>query len=226
MIWMACNSKSNNKIIQENSLINSKTQSKETINIQSDTLKINNQKLIQKLIDGKFNCLLSLQEDTIVKSQDYYSKVVFLDINEDGFKDIRVFAFSNMPNQCDNYFFDKKTKVFKLIENCYLDIQKLNGTDFFYSYNSVGCANKDWESYLCKVENYELVNYGYMLGQGCDDDIVNNPPNIEIYKILDNIKNERKWLKSMPYFKAIAPNKDKFNFIKIYWNRNYKTFEK
>ena len=174
----ACNSKSADKTI-ENISADSSTiqinQHQDSVDIQIDTIKINDQKFIQTLKDSNFNCLLSLEGDTIVKSEDYYFKAEYLDIDKDGYKDIRVFAFSNTPNQCDNYLFDKTLKTFKLIENCDLDIQKIKGTDFFYSYNRVGCADMNWESHLSKIENCKLVDYGYIYGQGCDFEIEKNP---------------------------------------------------
>jgi len=111
IILTACNSRSTDKTIENNSVdsltVQIKTQQQETVDIKIDTLNINGHKYIQTLKDSNFNCLLSIQGDTIVKSEDYYFKLELIDIDEDGYKDIRVFAFSNTPNQCDNYLFDK-----------------------------------------------------------------------------------------------------------------------
>jgi hypothetical protein len=225
----ACNSKPTDKAIEnisaDSSTIQIKTKPEDTVDIQINTLKINDQQYVQILKDTKFNCLVSIQGDTIVKSEDYYSKAKFLDIDEDGYKDIRVFAFSNTPNQCDNYLFDKTINTFKLVENCYLDIQKLKGTDFFYSYNRAGCADLDWESHLSKIENYNLVDYGYINGKGCDFEIKNNPQVIEIYKVNISDTDEKKLIAKLPYRKHIKKDSNKWSFIKKYWTRNYKTFE-
>ena len=107
------------------------TQRQDSVDIKTDTIKINDQKYIQTLKDSKFNCLLSMQGDTIVKSEEYYFEAKFLDIDEDGNKDISVFAFSNTANECDNYLFDKELRTFKLIENCDLDILKNKRNRFF-----------------------------------------------------------------------------------------------
>jgi hypothetical protein len=198
IILTACNSKSADKTIENisaDSSIIQINQGQDSVDIQIDTLKINDQKFIQTLKDSSFNCLLSLQGDTIVKSEDYYFKAEFLDIDKDGYKDIRVFAFSNTPNQCDNYLFDKRLKTFKLIENCDLDIQKIKGTDFFYSYNRAGCADMNWESHLSKIENYKLVDYGYIYGKGCDFEIEKNPQVIEIYKVSNSDTDEKVLIK-------------------------------
>ncbi len=195
------------------------------INIKIDTLQVNNNLLIRKLKDNRFNSLLSFNGDTIIKSQDYYSSITFLDINKDSYKDIRVNAFSNTPNQCDNYFYDRKSKTFNLIKNCYLDINKIKGTEFYFSYNKLGCSDLNWESYLSKIEGFKLVNYGYMNGQGCDVEIKENPQIIEIYKVLDENDKNNKLLEKLPYLKQISKNDDKFNFIEKYWKQNCKKFE-
>ena len=229
IILTSCNSKLSEKIIEKNltdsSSVQSTSQIQDNVDVQFDTLNINDQNFIQTLKDGRFNCLLSIQGDTIVKPEDYYFESKLLDINEDGYKDIRVFAFSNTPNQCDNYLFDQKIKTFKIVEECYLDIKKMIGTDFFYSYNRGGCADMNWESHLSKIKNYKLVDYGYIYGKGCDFEIENNPQVIEIYKMLNSDTNEKKLMKKLPYKKHIKEFGDKWDFIEQYWAENYKAFE-
>lgn len=228
IIITACYSKSADKTIEN--ISDSSTiqinQQQDIAYFQIDTLKINDQKFIQTLKDSNFNCLLSLQGDTIVKSEDYYFKAEFIDIDEDGYKDIRVFAFSNTPNHSDIYLFDNRLKTFKNIENCDLYIKKIKGTDFFYTYNRAGCADMNWESHLSKIENYKLVDYGYIYGQGCDFEIEKNPQVIEIYMMSDSDTDEKKLIKKLPYQKHIKEYGDKWGFIKNYWTRNYKTFER
>lgn len=228
IIITACYSKSADKTIEN--ISDSSTiqinQQQDIAYFQIDTLKINDQKFIQTLKDSNFNCLLSLQGDTIVKSEDYYFKAEFIDIDEDGYKDIRVFAFSNTPNQCDNYLFDNRLKTFKLIENCDLDIKKIKGTDFFYSYNRAGCADMNWESHLSKIEKYKLVDYGFIYGKGCDIDIEKNPQVIEIYKVSNSGTDEKILIKKLPYQKHIKEFGNKWEFIENYWTSNYNTFER
>jgi len=229
IILTACNPKSADKIIKNISADSSTiqiNQHRDSVDILIDTLKINDQKFIQTLKDSNFNCLLSLQGDTIVKSEDYYFRAEFPDIDKDGYKDIRVFAFSNTPNQCDNYLFDKRLKTFKLIENCDLDIQKIKGTDFFYSYNRAGCADMNWESHLSKIVNYKLVDYGYIYGQGCDFEIEKNPQVIEIYKVSNSDRDEKVLIKKLPYQKHIKEFGGEWGFIENHWRSNYKTFER
>ncbi|UUV20668.1 hypothetical protein [Paenimyroides aestuarii] len=229
IILTACNSKSADMTIGnvsiDSSTVQIKTQLQDTVDIKFDTIKINDHIYIQTITNNHFNCLLSIQGDTIVKSEHYYFEAKFLDIDEDGYKDIRVFVFSNTPNQCDNYLFDKKLKKFKHIENCDLDIQKIKGTDFLYSYNRAGCADMNWESHLSKIENYKLVDYGYIYGQGCDFEIEKNPQVIEIYKVNNLDTDDKKLIKKLSYQKHIKEFGDKWDFIEKYWTKNYKTFE-
>jgi hypothetical protein len=229
ILFASCNSTPSNETINKlsgsKSKIKNLSQKQDTIKISYDTLQINNGRYIQGSSENKFNFLLSIEGDTIVKKEDFYSKAVFLDINEDGYDDIRIYFFSNLPNECDNYLFSTKTKTFKHIENCDLDIKKIKGTDFYFSYNKLSCSDMNWESYLCKIENNVVVNYGYIYGQGCDSKLEKSKT-IEIYKITPECPNKRKLIKSIPYLKHIPKFEEKWDFIERYWKQNYKEFER
>jgi hypothetical protein len=226
----ACNQSPGDKVIKnkpdKKQSPKTKKNEKEIAVIQNDTLEINHQLYIRILKDGKFNGLLSIKGDTIAAIEDIYSNIEFPDINEDGFKDIRTYFFSNTPNQCDNYLFDIKTKTFRLIEDCWLDIQKVKGTDFYFSYERAGCADMNWESYLGKIENNKLIDYGYIYGQGCDFDIKENPQVIEIYKITGTEEDQKKLIKTLPYLKHISEFSDKWDFTETYWKQHYRKFER
>lgn len=165
----------------------------------------------------RFRCLTTLSGDTIVKYVDYYFEIVFLDIDGDGCKDIRVFVVSNTPNQCDNYFFDKDTKKYRYIKGCDLDITLIKGTKLFYSYNHTGCADMDWESHLCKIENWGEVDIGCIEANGCGDE----NDGIKIYK-LNGEKQDLIKKMALPQFNKWADGK--WGFIKQYWYKNYKLF--
>lgn len=190
----------------------------------ADTVSLNSHYFIQTYQNGNFNCLLSIEGDTIIASQNYYSNIAYLDIDEDGCDDIRVFIFSNMPNDCITYLFDKKSESFKLLQNCHLDIKKIEKTSLFYSYNAAGCADMDWESHLSKINNFKLFPIGYIRGQGCDFDTINNPQTIEIYKILQPNDIEMK-IEELPYLENIPQFEDKWDFIENYWSKNYELFQ-
>jgi hypothetical protein len=230
ILFASCNSTPGNETIKKlpdsNLKINNLAHKQDTIGISYDTLELNNRLYIQGSSDNKFNFLLSIEGDTIVKKENFYSEADFLDINEDGYKDIRIYFFSSFPNQCDNYLFDKKTKTFKYIENCDLDITKIKGTDFYFTYNKAGCADMNWESYLCKIEKNVLVNYGYIYGRGCDSKEEEKPQVIEIYKVNEAGINQRKLFECIPYLKHIPKFEEKWDFIQKYWKQNYRVFER
>lgn len=202
-----------------------RTVQKEPLELHQDTVSFNGQKYIRVLNDNNhFHCLLSQKGDTLIEPQDYYFDAEFLDINEDGYKDIRVSFFSNTPNQCDNFLFHPKDKNYQLLQNCDLAIQKIQGTDFYYSYSPVGCSDMDWESYLCKIEGNEQINYGYINGKGCDFDTKTEPQVIEVYKITNTKDSEPKLVQTLPYTKYIPEFEKKWDFIEYYWKKNYLNF--
>jgi hypothetical protein len=230
VLLTACNFKLNRtnttKICVDSAII--KLDSVKHCETRKDTITINGQKYIQILSTEKeqFNCLISLSGDTVVKSEDYYKSAEYIDINEDGDKDIRVYVISNTPNQCDNYLYDKTHKTFRNIENCDLDIKKINGKNLYYSYNSTGCSDMNWESYLSEIVDYKLIHLGHIEGQGCDYNTKETPQVIEIYKITNPDNEEKTLIEKLPYKKNIPKFDDKWNFIERYWTKNYSLFEK
>ena len=187
----------------------------------ADTVTLNHQKLLRTSADGKFSYLTTLTGDTVLKNPGYYSDVKFIDINEDGYRDIRAFVFSNTPNQCDNFLFDKNKKTFRQIEDCDLDIQLIKGTPYYFSYNRTGCSDMNWESYLGRIENFRLVQVGHIDGTGCEGE---EQRWIEIYKLHPSSETET-LVKKLPYDKYISGNTDKWTFIKTYWSKNWRLFK-
>ena len=194
-------------------------------NLHKVTVNVNGQKLIEIMHDDEPRCLISVNGDTIVKYEDYYADIIFLDINGDGYKDIRIYIFGNAgSNQCENYFFDPVAKKFILIQGCDLDITLIKGTKLFYSYNHAGCADYDWESHLCKIEKWTEVDIGYINCHNCGD----KDDGIKIYKVADqNNEYTKKLFKEMPIpkFDNNSKNNSKWNFIEKYWTKNYNYFE-
>jgi hypothetical protein len=220
---ISCNYKSNEKSIskvQENrSPSINKDLKVDTSRILLDTVTINKQKLVVSSKNQQLLGMRTMNGDTVVPFENYYFTYEILDIDKDANKDIRVFVFSNTPNQCDNYLFDKTNNRFRLVENCYLDIQLVKGTKLFYSYNRAGCADMDWESYLSRIDNFKLVNIGYIYGQGCE-----NPQEIEVYKVKNNDESNKELIAKLPYLEYIP----KFDYIpkftKDYWGKNSNKF--
>ncbi|MBV4359722.1 hypothetical protein [Pinibacter aurantiacus] len=201
------------------------SQQNKAITYKRDTIIINHQKLIRINKEAKFESMLTFAGDTIVKLHNYYATIEFPDINEDGYKDIRVHIVSNTPNECDNYLFDKRTKKFILVENCNLDIRLVKGSPYYYSYNRAGCADRNWESDLSKIENYKLIPIGYMHGQGCDFDLKENQK-IEIYKVGNSKGEDKVLVKRLPLKKHIPRLEDMPMFIENYWRHNWRFFLK
>jgi hypothetical protein len=190
--------------------------------IEIDTLIINGLEYIQTFKSSRFTSLLTIKGDTIINAKDYYFKIDTIDINEDSYKDIRVYFMSNNPYECDNYLFNEKLKTFKYIENATLGIQHIKGTKNYYSYNSCGCADMNWESYLSKIENYKLINYGYINGKGCEGE----QKVIEIYRIYNSNSEEKILVKKLPYRKYINKFRNKWTFLDNYWKQNFKNFKR
>lgn len=193
--------------------------SKEISILQRDTLLINNQSLIKYIKNNQFRTLITSSGDTIVKYDDVYSNIEFPDINEDGYKDIRVFIFSVVPNQCINFFFDKETKMYKEIRDSELDIELINGTNLYYSYNPLGCSDMSWESHLSKIEDWAEIEVGLMEFYDCND----KRDGIFIYKVDGD---NRKLISQLPVKKFNNNGRNnKWRFSKNYWSQNHKLFQ-
>ncbi len=197
---------------------NKKTKGKEFTegNIQLDTLQINDLKFVQTLKNNRFHCLKTISGDTIVQFEDFYFKLEILDLNEDGFKDLRVLIVSNSPTQCNHYLFDTKSSSFIQIKNSDLMVEKIPNTNYYYSYFKTGCAGLDFGSYLSKLENFTFIDIAYIAENGCDSDTINSPINVEVYKVFPNL--DQKLLKTYSY--------NEFVGVDMYWKENYKKFSK
>jgi hypothetical protein len=195
---------------------------------QIDTLIINGQRIIKTstLSNKRFNCLVKLNGDTIIPFENFYSKFSILDINDDGYDDLRVFIFSNTPNSCNSYLFDSGNKIFRLIENSDWDIKQIKNTKHYYSYARGGCADWNWESYLSKIENYKLIHIGLIDGRGCgsDEEKTLEKPEIKIYKIFSELEKDI-LIEVLPYKKYIPEFEDKWTFVENYWIENNTSFE-
>lgn len=201
--------------ISKDSMQNEKLVKLDVSLLTHDTLIVNKEQLIKILKDNKFISLLTIKGDTIVKFNDYYSNIKFLDIDQDGYIDIRVYVNSNTPNECINYFFDKQSNGYKEIINSTLDVERIKGTNLFYSYNATGCGDMNWESHISKIENWQETNIGSLEVKGCG----NKDSKITIYKIN---KMKKEIIDSKPL--TVLEKRDKWDFISEYWKRNYTLF--
>jgi len=184
--------------------------------LSKDTLLQNGILIVQGRKSDRLINVLTISRDTIVKQADYYKEISFHDINQDGYNDIQIEIVSNTPNECESYFFDSNNCSYRRIENAYLLFENVKGTtNLYYSYNRAGCADRNWESHLNKMENWTEVSIGriYMKGCGEKDD------GLFIYRIMDG----KEYLVSK---QSTDSNRleNKWDFIERYWRTKYKAF--
>ena len=186
------------------------------VSYQYDTVFINHQKFIATFFHNKFSSLYSIEKkDTVIKSQDYFFRLDTLDINDDGFKDLRIFIVSNTPNDCENYFFNHSNKSFVKIENDFSDFTKIKNTPYYYSYERAGCSDDNWVSYLIKIEDFKTTEIAKMIGTGCSSA---DKKSICIFKIHDK---KDSLIANLDYTKNISHIGKKWQFIKTYWENKY-----
>jgi len=151
----------------------------------------------------------------------------FPDFNDDGNKDIMV-AYMGNNFTYNLYLFDKISNEFKYVEG--FDrfpeaIQLKTNPTYYYSYHRAGCADMNWVSDLFYIDNFKSIHIGHIYGKGCDLEVRKNPQVIEIYKITDNKEENGKLIEKLPYLKTITSRGGKWDFIKKYWNANYRKFD-
>lgn len=215
LILFSCNSKT-----EKPKKLELKTSITTLGKMTSSPILINSERYEYVIKNGHFYMLIH-KSDTIVKAEDYYFAIEILDINEDGFEDLRVFAFSNTPNQCDNYLYSPENQKFSRLENTILDIKKLPNSNRYFTYFSRACADSDWTSELGLIRNNVFVIIGEIKGFGCDS--IKENRKIEISKLC--LKNSKLELfQTLDFDEYINDISDKWVFIESYWNKNEKKF--
>jgi hypothetical protein len=184
--------------------------------LKSDTILLNGIQVIEHKKDGRLWNINALSGDIIVESAPYYFEASYLDINADGFIDIRTSIISNTPNQSENYLYDNPHKRFRKIGDSDLEIKKLKGIPLYFSYNSVGCSDHNWESHLSKIDNWKEVRIGHISTKSCGD----KEDGIYIYKL----NGDREILLAAMPIDTLNMKSDKWNFIKQYWESNHTKF--
>jgi hypothetical protein len=187
-----------------------------------DTLLVDHKAFPVVLKDDAFYCLLSSTGDTLITPQEYYVNPEFPDINEDGYKDLRVYVASNTDNQCENYLYQKSNGSFRLLDDCDMDIKKIPGAPYYYGYVASGCADQNWMSYIGKIENNKWVVTGYMDAVGCNGKYTEDAQRrIKIYR---SKEDEMRLVEEFPYGRYLDGSDEKFDFFEKYWKKNYKRF--
>ncbi len=197
----------------------------QNVNTTRETVEVNEIALLVNGGSDNPESILLDNGDTLVEQQDYYRELEIKDINQDGHEDLRIFFLTSTPNSCYNYLFDPNSRTFKLIDNCFSDIEKLGTTDFYTYYEAIGCADYNWMNYLIKVENFAEVKYGVMEGLGCNVEEDSLSAEIKLYRIQKGKENYEECLATMPYIKYVKTNGDKWEFARNYWSANYRKFE-
>lgn len=147
----------------------------------------------------------------------------FIDFNNDNNKDILVSFIANNPTSY-LYLFDPTNNKFQFLENFmeFSDASQLKAfPKFYFSYHRAGCADLNWVSALFKIENFKVIQLGYIHGKGCED----QEQVIEIYKIRDNNEENQQLIEKLPYSKNIPKFEDKWTFMEKYWNKNFEKFK-
>lgn len=214
-------------ISKSNSFVSNKTSNKvktQFKEIKSDILPVNNLKFTIKQFkeENLSFSLIILNEkfDTIYKHNDFIDEYKIIDFNGDGYQDIELDYISNIPGIIDVLIFDKKKKFFFIIDNLqdFPSPQKINKTNYFYSYHRSGCADYNWDSDLFYISNYKCFKIGNISGRGCGYEERNG---IFINKIVNEKEVEINWIKrDSGYYN------DKWEFIEKYWTKNYLKFTK
>ncbi|CAM1359079.1 conserved hypothetical protein [Tenacibaculum litopenaei] len=141
------------------------------------------------------------------------------DVNGDGFPDILLEYFTNVPGVNELLVYDLKTASFKEVTDFanFPAATRIENSDFYYSYHKSGCADSNWDSDLFKIIDYKAIRFGNIRGIGCGVGEANG-----IY--INKVDNEK--LKQIKFIPREAGYWDgKWDFIAEYWSKNYTKFQ-
>lgn len=232
ILFVQCSSKSeiNNEInlpltISDTITSQSSTVSKDNCIYDLDTLKIGveNFYVFQNMEDNECDIKLTILNhllDTVYSHFDYATAgFQFEDFTGNGILDIRVHQMTNIGGVSQLIVFDQKNNSFNNIKafDNYPEPNKIKNTNFYYSYHRSGCSDFNWGSELFIIENFEVVQLGYIEGIGCEDEERNG---IFVFNNIGTKKIEVHSELRAPGFYG-----DKWEFIENYWKKNYKAFQ-
>jgi hypothetical protein len=189
------------------------------LNIDTATIDGIQYKAIFKTDDYFY--ILDSKEKIVFKSNSYYRFFEFIDINNDGRKDLIFSYIGNNPIQ-DLILYDIKNKVFTPVKDFseYPEPIKIKGTKYYYSYRRSGCADMNWDSDLFFIQNFKAIALGSISGRECNNE--EEKDGIYIYKT----KGVKKILYKTLKIDTIRNFKDdKWGFIGDFWTNNYMDFE-
>jgi hypothetical protein len=147
------------------------------------------------------------------------ASLTFLDFDKDGYQDLLIRYFSNVPGMCDLFIYDKTNKHFIKINEFYKypAAIKIPRQAVYYSYHRSGCADEDWDSDLFKIDNYKTITIGTISGRDCGDD----ETGVFIYGYN---RLGKRLVNKMPIDEINNYYDTKWGFIAYYWKHNYAKF--
>lgn len=139
------------------------------------------------------------------------------DFDNDGYKDVIIAHPSNRVLET-LLLYNPNLKKFTLINNFinYPNSIKIKSSEFYYSYQGVGCAQNDWISHLFLIKNYKIIDKGLIKGFGC---LKNEKNGIYIYRFTEKDTILVKYIKNENGF-----GREKLELIDNYWNNNLEKF--
>lgn len=163
--------------------------------------------------------IFSSERDLILESKEeavVHHMIGFQDFNHDGFEDVYLSYYTNVPGATTVLLYDPNAQNFKYIDGIqhFFNPVHIENTAYYYAYNRAGCADYNWESFLFAIQGYSAFELAYMNGIGCDDE----EKGIFIYDNSD-YKNQV-LLEELP----IVEPQEKFDFIHDYWKSHWKKY--
>ena len=179
-------------------------------NWKVDTIEVNGLKVIR----GKSNLetkALMFKDGNILFSGENYVACQYLDINNDGFEDIRVYNTKKNIGPCITYLFDVENQSFEEIENINVEFEKLQD-NFYYSNDKLGCEGWIWQSLFFQIDNFKAEKIARLFVDTCDK----KEDGVYVYKyeqskeVLDTV---------IPFSsKLVQESGLRSDFIRQYWN--------
>lgn len=194
------------------------------VSISYDTATIFNEKYYAIYrSDEELLYIVSATREIILKQRGMGPDLLFVDFNDDGFKDIVVTFKSDAPDVKALLLFDYKEKNFRPVVgfDVYAEPVLITGTNLYYSYSPAGCANFDWNSDLFYIKDYKAIKTGNMNVNQCPNSEAENG----IY--IRKLKEGKMELEDKIPLTVFANYPDgKWGFLTDYWNKNYKKFKR
>ncbi|MEF3078644.1 hypothetical protein [Winogradskyella poriferorum] len=167
---------------------------------------------------GNFT-IINSDKKLVYEHEDNPAEFEFSDFNGDGFSDILLDYFTNVPGIKELLIFNPEKNDFERIVGFtnFPSAIKIKGTDFYYSYHRSGCADNNWDSDLFKIIDNKAIRFGNIKGIGCG---IDNENGIYINKV-NGQKLEQ--IKFTPREEGYWDGK--WEFIEKYWTKNHNKFE-